>query len=245
MAGNLDFAPIFTPNGTLSQIQYAQKSADNSATSIGMKSSKGIVLMRQKQKKSELEITELNKKIRKIKPTIFSTHSGLEVDMIGLESLVSKELDGHTNYYKDTVTKTKYVSVLSYYVSLFSRYWNYRPLALNIISGVYDEAEKSYNVFMTDTSGHTGSYHAISTGKGGISAKTELENLELADMSVLEMVREGIKIFYKIHDPLKDLDFEIEIVVLSEETGNMFKRLDKNDFEKFIEEFENMTFDME
>lgn len=241
MAQQADFGPFFNPTGNLYQLTYAQKKVDSSPTILGLKSKNGIVIITEKP--IEFKFQNINKKrrIHKITNKIYITQTGIQTDVIPLKNWLIEQEEYFTQMYCEGNRSGKgFKQLITLYMSSYSRNWNTRPLGLNIISGVYDG---NYNLYKTDTSGLSKSYKGCVAGKGNARAITELEKLNLDEMTIKEMIREGIKILYKTYDDTKDSEFKIEIAVISKETENNFLILKESEYENFIEEFEGLTID--
>lgn len=61
-------------------------------------------------------------------------------------------------------------------------------------------------------------YHGCAIGKGRQAARTEIEKLQLSNMTVREALKEVARIVYVIHDDVKDKPFELELSWVSAET---------------------------
>eukprot|EP01090_Pellita_catalonica_P023361 TRINITY_DN9572_c0_g1_i1.p1 TRINITY_DN9572_c0_g1~~TRINITY_DN9572_c0_g1_i1.p1 ORF type:complete len:102 (+),score=28.40 TRINITY_DN9572_c0_g1_i1:101-406(+) len=74
---------------------------------------------------------------------------------------------------------------------------------------------------MIDPSGTSWGYYACAVGKGSRAAKTELEKLDLANMTANDAVLEAARIIYKVHDDVKDKYFELEMSWISPKSKNL------------------------
>ena len=77
---------------------------------------------------------------------------------------------------------------------------------MNTFTSVCKDAK--YSLLHTDCTRRTLPYKASCIGKGARRIKTELENLDIDNMTTEEM----IGILYIAHDPLKDKELDIEVV---------------------------------
>ena len=86
-------------------------------------------------------------------------------------------------------------------------------------------------MWLVEPSGVSYRYYGVAYGKGKQAAKTELERL--ADprgngkVGVDEGMKEMIKVFLGGRDESKDKEMEIEMIVISEESGRMAKPVGK------------------
>lgn len=73
---------------------------------------------------------------------------------------------------------------------------------------------------MIEPSGTCWGYLGAATGKGRQTAKSELEKLDLGNLTVYEGVKEAAKIIYLAHEDSKDKEFELEISWVSSSATN-------------------------
>lgn len=66
-------------------------------------------------------------------------------------------------------------------------------------------------LYMVEPSGVYWGYRGCAIGKGKSVAKTEIEKLDLDNMTVREAVNQITRIIYTCHDDAKDKDFELEL----------------------------------
>jgi len=62
-------------------------------------------------------------------------------------------------------------------------------------------------------------YFACAIGKNKSSARTELEKINFSTITAQEAVLLIAKLIYKLHDEVKDKDFELELSWVTNETG--------------------------
>ncbi|CAG8680828.1 13578_t:CDS:2, partial [Racocetra fulgida] len=90
-----------------------------------------------------------------------------------------------------------------HYAQAYTLYSNVRPFGSSAIIGTVDK--EGPQLFMVEPSG----VYWV--------AKTEIEKLKLAEMSVLDAVKETARIIYTVHDEAKDKEFELELSWITEE----------------------------
>ena len=73
---------------------------------------------------------------------------------------------------------------------------------------------------MIEPSGTCWGYLGAATGKGRQTAKSELEKLDLGNLSIEEGVKEAAKIIYLAHEDSKDKEFELEVSQVSASATN-------------------------
>ncbi|CAG8589574.1 17944_t:CDS:2 [Cetraspora pellucida] len=139
--------------------------------------------------------------------------------VLAVEKLVqSKLLVPRSNRRIQTVDTHIGVTIadrVGHYAQAYTLYSNVRPFGSSAIIGTVDK--EGPQLFMVEPSGVYWGYHGCAIGKGKQVAKTEIEKLKLAEMSVLDAVKEAARIIYTVHDEAKDKEFELELSWITEE----------------------------
>lgn len=120
--------------------------------------------------------------------------------------------------YKTPVPVTSLATRLGSYAQAYTLYNSVRPFGITAIVGGVDE--DGAHLYMIEPSGTCWGYLGAATGKGRQTAKSELEKLELGNISVEEGVKEAAKIIYLAHEDSKDKEFELEISWVSASVTN-------------------------
>merc|ERR1711974_15056 len=98
-----------------------------------------------------------------------------------------------------------------------------RPFGTSVIIASADKTGPSLH--MVEPSGISYGYYGVAIGQGKQVAKTELENLNLQELTARQAAIEIAKIIYKIHDDVKDKDFELELSWVCAESNNKHQRI--------------------
>ena len=70
-------------------------------------------------------------------------------------------------------------------------------------------------LYMIEPNGVYWGYRGCATGKGRQLAKTEIEKLDLDNLTCEEAVKHAALIIHTVHDEVKDKDFELEMSWIS------------------------------
>ena len=95
----------------------------------------------------------------------------------------------------------------------------------------------------TDPSGKVTKWKACAIGSGQRRALTELEKLDLENMSLDDMVDQGIKILYKCFDSLNDPQFDVEVVTVSSANNKEFIRVESGEVRKIVDKYKDISMD--
>ncbi|KAK6090404.1 hypothetical protein P3W45_000501 [Vairimorpha bombi] len=239
----LDVDSIYTNTGSILQINYAQKAADNGNTCICLKNKRGVVFIAEKPIESNLYLSEKNHRIHKVTDSIYQVASGIETDLIYVNSNLKDNLIEEKHKNNMDISFECLRNQIVNLVQMFTRYSGVRPLGINILSCI--KYNNDYKILQTDCSGKSLFYKSAVIGKGARIAKTELEKLRLEEMSIDDLVENGIRILYKSYDPLKDKPFDIEVGVMCDDSNGEFLRLKYEQFSGFIEKYKDFSVDGE
>ncbi|CDK28636.1 unnamed protein product [Kuraishia capsulata CBS 1993] len=187
MADRYSFSlTTFSPSGTLKQIEHALNAVKQGVTSLGIKSTNGIVLATERKSNSALINVDHIEKISLITPNIGMTYSGMGPDFRVLVD--SSRKVSHTAYkrvYNEYPPTKILVSETAKIIQEATQSGGVRPYGVSLLVGGYDDSN-GYMLYQVDPSGAYFPWKATAIGKGSTAAKTFLEKrwneeLELED----------------------------------------------------------------
>lgn len=239
----LDFGPIYTSTGAITQIEYASKCADLGSTIVAIKSSKGIVIAVEKPRESKLIANTMNKRARRMCQGTFMTYSGLLSDGLYIFNSVKNDVLRHLETFEETPSPNILKGFVSQVVSVFTRYFSARPVGCQFVTGSFYNGK--YRLLVTDCYSKTNFVKAFSVGKGASRANSELEKLEFTDATIEQMADDAVRILYKSYDPLRDPLFDIELVHLDETSQYNVAEFDSNFLASLVEKYQYYSVDGE
>ncbi|KAG5733989.1 Proteasome subunit alpha type-3 [Termitomyces sp. T112] len=212
-------ASTYSPDGRIFQVEYANKAVENSGTAIGLRVKDGVVLAVEKLVHSKLLVPGANRRIQTIDRHIGLATAGLLADGRHLSNRARDEASNYRDQYGQP-SPLKYIADrLSLYVQAYTLYSSVRPFGISTILGAVDKDGPA--LYVVEPSGVFYGYHGAAVGKGRQLAKTELEKLQLSELTTREAVKEAARIIYLVHDDAKEKDFELEISWISDETNGL------------------------
>lgn len=126
-------------------------------------------------------------------------------------------------------------------------YASQRPYGTSLVLATHDHI-KGLALFMIEPSGSCYEYYGCASGRGKQLARNEIEKKNFREMTVNEALPHIAKILLKSQEEMKEKKQEIEISILSDETGYHHKILDRAIVEhltaKAAEEIENEQMEM-
>ena len=210
-------ASTYSPDGRLFQVEYAGKAVENSGTAIGLKVKDGVVLAVEKWVHSKLLIPEANRRIATVDRHIGMATSGLLADGRALANRARDEAQNYRDTYNAPPPLKALADRLGLYVQAYTLYSSVRPFGIGTILGTVDKEGPA--LYVIQPSGVFYGYNGAAVGKGRQLANTELEKLNLSQLTTREAVFEAARIIHLVHDDTKDKEFELELSWIGPETG--------------------------
>ncbi|MCO5583434.1 hypothetical protein L7F22_037345 [Adiantum nelumboides] len=223
-------ASTYSPDGRIFQIEYAQKAVESAGTVIAIKCKDGIVLGIEKLIDSKMLLngdeSSTNRRIFTIDEHIGLATAGLVADGRHLANRAREEASNFNDTYRfNCPLKVTLSDRLSLYISAYTLYSSVRPfgginhLGWNRSGWSFHLHDRTFWCIL--------GYHGTAIGKGRQLARTEIEKLNLGELSCEEGVDKVAEIIYKVHDDSKDKDFEMELAWIGPQSSNKFQLVPK------------------
>ncbi|PTQ27374.1 hypothetical protein MARPO_0202s0007, partial [Marchantia polymorpha] len=148
--------------------------------------------------------------------------AGLAADGSQIVTCARAEAGNYLGFYGEEIPTKELCDRVAYYVHLCTLYWWLRPYGSAAILGGYDR--DGPQLYMIEPSGVAYRYFGAPVGKGRQVAKTEIEKLQLPQMTCREGVVAVAKIIYNVHDEAKDKAFELEMSWICDESKREHQR---------------------
>jgi len=235
MSANYDRAiTIFSPDGHLFQVEYAQEAVKKGSTAVGVRGKNIVVLGVERKSVAKLQEPRTVRKICAVDDHVFLAFAGLTADARILINAARVECQSHKLNVEDSVTLeylTRYIASLK---QKYTQSNGMRPFGISMLIVGFDDDGTSH-LYQTDPSG---TYHEWKANAIGRSSKTVQEYLEknyaddqiesdeytikLALKALLEVVQTGSK--------------NIEMAVMKK--GEPMRLLETNEIEEYVKEIE-------
>ncbi len=181
---------IFSPDGKLYQVQYAQEAVKKGLTAVGIKVSEGVVLAAEKKKGKLLEETSVEK-IFEIDQHVGAAASGLIADARVLVESARIEAQLNRLRYDEPISIASLARYIGDIKQLYTQHGGVRPFGVRLLIGGVDVSPQLYE---TDPSGAVASYKAHAIGAGSESAIEMLERLYKEDMKLDEAIQLALRV---------------------------------------------------
>lgn len=223
---------VFSPDGRLFQVEYAREAVKRGTTSIGVKSSEGIVLAVDKRTTSKLVEASSIEKIFKIDDHIGAATSGLVADARALVERARIEAQINKITYSEPIRVTSLSKKLCDMLQLYTQNGGVRPFgSALIIGGVFNGKCK---LFETDPSGALIEYKATAIGSGRSTAMEIFEERYEDDLTLDGAIELALTVINEATDhETTSNNVEIAVIKVDDEK---YVKLSQEEVQKYIDE---------
>jgi proteasome alpha subunit len=164
---------VFSPDGKLYQVEYAERAIEKGATAIGVKVPQGIVLLVEKRFASPLIEPRSYEKIFKIDDHIGTATSGLIGDARILVDKARLDSQIYRLTYSETIRVEELAKRIGDHKQMYTQFGGIRPYGASLlIAGVDDNGPQ---VYVTHPSGALYEYKAKAIGQNNKAVNDFLE----------------------------------------------------------------------
>jgi proteasome alpha subunit len=221
---------IFSPDGHLLQVEYAEKTVRLGSSSIGMVASDGIVIIADKRIKDNLMIVESAAKIYEVDSHIAGTAAGILSDARILIEKSQLQAQQHRVLYDSPIDVESIVREIANVKQAYTQYGGARPFGVAMmIAGV--EMSERKTLFVTDVTGNYFGFSATAIGENDEKIKDLLRKEYKDNMNIEACIRLAISVFKRVLG--KNFDgsrFEAAYIKTKEKT---FTRMPAEELKKF------------
>jgi len=199
-------ATMFSPDGHLLQVEYAEKTVRLGSASIGMVCSDGVFILADKRIEDALIVKESASKIYEIDSHIVASVAGIVSDarvLIERAQLLAQQIE--------TESIVKEIANMK---QQFTQYGGARPFGVSMMTAGING--KKPELFVSDITGNYFSYHANAIGENDDKLKEKLREKYKQNLKI----KEGIKLALEIFKEIKGNKFSLskfELVYINSE----------------------------
>lgn len=222
----------FSPDGRLFQVEYAREAVKRGTTSLGVKSTEGVVLVVDKRPTSKLVEPKSIEKIYKIDEHIGAATSGLVADARNLIEKARMESQINRITYNEPIRIETLAKKICDMKQMYTQHGGVRPFgSALIIGGVNDTGCR---LFETDPSGALIEYKATAIGSGRATAMEEFEKKYKEDINLEEAMELALDAVYEANEGKTTVE-SVEIAVVESKTRE-FRKLSDDEMNEHVEE---------
>lgn len=222
-------ATMFSPEGHLLQVEYAEKTVRLGSASIGLVCKDGVVIVADKRIRDKLIAPESATKIFEIDSHIIATAAGILSDARILVDEAQVLAQQNRVTYGSPIEPVSVIRMLADKKQLFTQYGGARPFGVSVMLAGVNKGRN--HLYTSDVTGNFHAYKANAIGEHDERIKEILRRDYKEDMSIDDGIKFCLKIFKEILEKNYDINrFDVAYIKTGEEK---LVRLHGDDLKKY------------
>ncbi|HLC87210.1 MAG TPA: archaeal proteasome endopeptidase complex subunit alpha [Candidatus Nanoarchaeia archaeon] len=221
-------ATMFSPEGHLLQVEYAEKTVRLGSSSIGMVCSDGVFIIADKRIKDILIVPRSTNKVYEIDEHIIASVAGITSDariLIERSQLMAQQ---HRVTYDSPIEPELIVKEISNLKQQFTQYGGARPFGASLMTAGINN--KKPELYTSDVTGNYFAYYANAIGENDEKIKTKLRDKYKQALTIKQGVKLALDIFKEVQTDKFDLD-KLELDYIKSSEGKL-KRIEGEEINK-------------
>jgi proteasome alpha subunit len=212
-------ATMFSPQGHLLQVEYAEKTVRLGSASIGMVCEDGVFIIADMRIEDKLIPPESANKIYEIDSHIISSAAGIMSDarvLVDRSQVLSQQ---HRITYDSPIEPELIIKDISTIKQQFTQYGGARPFGVSLMIAGMNKTKPE--LYTSDITGNYLSYNANAIGEDDDKIKEELREEYRRDLTIKKGVKVALDIFKKMRgDKFNISKFEFCYITNKEDKVN-------------------------
>ena len=189
-------ATMFSPEGTIIQVEYAEKATKWGSSSIGMVCTDGVLIVADKRIDDKLIVPKSANKVYEIDSHIIASAAGVVSDARVLVEKAQVISQQHRMTYDSPVEPELIIKDIANIEQQFTQYGGARPFGVFfMIAGMND---KKPELYVSNVSGNYFSYYANAIGENDEKVKEKLREKYKHDLNIKKGIKVALDIFKEI-----------------------------------------------
>ena len=213
-------ATMFSPEGHLLQVEYAEKTVRLGSSSVGMVCSDGVFIIADKRIEDKLIVKKSTNKIYEIDSHIIASVAGIIADARVLIEKAQVLSQQYRVTYDSAIEPELVIKDISNIKQQFTQYGGARPFGVSLmVAGVNGDKPELYT---SDITGNYLSYNAHAIGENDDKIKEKLRDRYSEDLTI----KKGLKLVLDIFEEIQEKKFNIskfELVYIPKDKGKLEK----------------------
>tara|TARA_Y100000310_G_scaffold268572_1_gene281242 strand:- start:9403 stop:10128 length:726 start_codon:yes stop_codon:yes gene_type:complete len=222
-------ATMFSPDGHLLQVEYAEKTVRLGSTSIGLKCVDGVLIMSDRRINDKLVVQGSANKVHEIDDHIIASAAGILSDARILIDKARVIAQQNRVTFDSPIDVEAIIREIANTKQMFTQYGGARPYGVAIIIAGIDQDKPQ--IFSSDITGNYFSYKAMAIGENDEKIK-ELLRLKYNDKLNVDG---GIKLALDIFKEILGKNFDVSRfdVAVVRKGSKKIERIDNGSLKKF------------
>jgi proteasome alpha subunit len=222
-------ATMFSPDGHILQVEYAEKTVRLGSASIGFNCADGVVIISDKGKKDELIVPESAEKIHEIDEHVMASAAGILSDARLLINHIRVNAQQHRVTYDSPIEVESVIREIADIKQQYTQHPGVRPFGVSfMVAGVNGGKSKLYT---TEITGNYFEYISTAIGENDEKIREMLRKEFKKEMTIDDAIKLGLKIFKKVLGDKFDIK-RFNIGVIKNKEGKL-KKLNEEEIKKF------------
>ncbi len=224
-------ATMFSPDGHLLQVEYAEKVVKFGSASIGIVCKDGVVIIADKRIRDKLIAFESSHKIFEVDVHIIATAAGILSDARVLIDQAQILAQQNRVTYNTPIEPVAVIKMIADRKQMSTQYGGVRPYGISVMLAGIDKGIG--HLYTTDVTGNYTAYKANAIGENDEKIREILRKDYKEGMFIEEGIKFALKIFKEILDKNYDISrFEVSYIRNNEEKlvrlqGESLKKFNK------------------
>lgn len=223
-------ATMFSPEGHLLQVEYAEKTVRLGSASIGMVCTDGVFIIADKRIEDKLIVKKSANKIYEIDSHVVASVAGITADARVLIERAQLLCQQHRVTYDSPIETELVIKEISNIKQQFTQYGGARPFGVSLmVAGINNEKPELYT---SDITGNYFSYYATAIGENDEKIKEQLKEKYKHDLTI----KKGVKLALDILENIGKKNFNLgrfEMVYI-ENDDKKIKRLEGEEIKNLL-----------
>ena len=221
-------ATMFSPEGHLLQVEYAEKTVRLGSSSIGMVCTDGVFIIADRRTEDKLITKQSANKIFEVDKHVIMSTAGITSDARVLIERAQVLAQQHRVTYDSPIEPELVIKDISNIKQQFTQYGGARPFGVSVLlAGING---KKPELFTSDVTGNYFGYYANSIGESDDKIKEKLREKYKKDLTIKKGVKLALDIFKEIQNNKFDINrFEVSYIEIGE---GKLKRLEGEEIAK-------------
>jgi len=190
-------ATLFSPEGRLLQVEYAEKTVRLGSASIGLICSDGVLILTDKRIIDPLMVSDSSTKIYQIDDHVIASAAGILSDARVLLEKSQVVAQQHRITYDEPIDVESVIKEIANLKQAYTQYGGVRPFGIKImVAGI--NSDDSQKLFVSEVTGNYFSYKATAIGENDDKIIELLRESYKESLTVDQGIKLALSIFRKI-----------------------------------------------
>jgi len=224
-------ATMFSPDGRLLQVEYAEKTVRLGSASIGAICTDGVIIVSDKRITDSLVVPEASMKIWEIDNHIIASAAGILSDARVLMERIQVIAQQHRITYDSPIDTESIIKEVANIKQAFTQYGGARPFGIEfMVAGV--NANDDPRLYVSDVTGNYLGYKATAIGENDERVKELLRQDYRDGLNIEQGIKLALNIFKKVLG--KNFNISRFEVVFIKKDEKKAKRVYGNSLTKYL-----------